>query len=94
MTPAAGTADTLLPLAWHWLTAYALGLARPLALVSVNPLFTRAQVSALLRGAIATALALPALPMLGQALDADAPGGVALLLVAKEAALGTALGLL
>lgn len=95
MTPAAGTADALLPLAWHWLTAYALGLARPLALVSVNPLFTRASVSALLRGAIATALALPALPMLGRALDAGAPGGGALLLlVVKEAALGTALGLL
>lgn len=84
-----------MPLAWHWLVAYGLGLARPLALVSTNPLFTRAQVSALLRGAIATALALPALPALGQALDVDTPAGVALLLlVIKEAALGAALGLL
>ena len=89
---AASTIDAVLPLAWHWLVAYGLGLARPLALVSINPLFTRAQVSALLRGAIATALALPALPALGQALDVDAPTGVMLLLVIKEAALGAVLG--
>lgn len=92
---ATGTMEAMLPLAWHWLVAYGLVLARPLALVSVNPLFTRAQVSALLRGAVATALALPALPGLSQALDMDAPAGVALLLlVIKEAALGAALGVL
>lgn len=89
------TMETLLPLVWHWLLAYGLALARPLALVSIHPAFTRAQVTGLLRGAVATALCLPALPMLGQALDAGAPSGVALLVLAvKEAAMGAMLGLL
>lgn len=85
----------LLPVTWHWLLAYALALARPLGLVAIHPLFTRAQLSGVLRGAVATALALPVVPLLGHALDGGAIGPVGLMLLgAKEAVFGAALGLL
>jgi len=81
-------------LIWHWLLAYGVALGRPLALVSLNPVFTRAQIGGLLRGAIATALAVPMVPRLANELSSD-PQAVPLLLLAfKEAAVGAALGLL
>ncbi len=84
-----------LSVVWHWLLAYGVALARPLAMLSLNPAFTRAQVTGLVRGAVATALALPMVPVLAAAGSLDRSGPVALLLLTgKEAVIGAALGLL
>ena len=79
---------------WHWLLAYGIALARPLALLSLNPVFTRAQVTGLVRGAVASAIALPMIPPIAAGL-AQSPRAVPLLLLTmKEAALGAGLGVL
>ena len=79
---------------WHWLLAYGIALARPLALLSLSPVFTRAQIAGLVRGAVASAIAVPMIAHLAATLPA-APSAVPLLLLTiKEAALGGALGLL
>ena len=81
-------------LVWHWLLAYGIALARPLALLSLSPVFTRAQIAGLVRGAVASAVAVPMVAHLAAILPA-APSAVSLLLLTvKEAALGAALGLL
>ncbi len=81
-------------LVWHWLLAYGVALGRPLAMISLNPVFTRAQIGGLLRGAIATALAVPMVPRLAAALPPDLQAVPLLLLTVKEAAVGAAIGLL
>ncbi len=81
-------------LVWHWLLAYGVALGRPLALVALNPVFTRAQLGGLLRGAIATALAMPMVPRLAAAITPDLQAIPLLLLTVKEAAVGAAIGLL
>ncbi len=79
---------------WHWLLAYGIALARPLAMLSLNPVFTRAQITGLVRGAVATALAMPLVPVLAATMK-DGGGPIALLLLTgKEAVIGGALGLL
>jgi len=85
----------LAPEAARWLVALALGVARPLALVSLFPAFSRTGIAGPVRGAVAVALCLPALPVIDQALAASQASAVwVLLLSLKEAALGMALGLL
>jgi type III secretion protein T len=76
------------------LMAYALAVARPTAMVSIMPAFTRVQLTGLLKGAIATALAIPMIPVLTTALPKEGwtTFGV-FLLVGKEALLGFPLGL-
>ena len=79
---------------WHWVTAYALLLPRPLALLSINPVFTRTDLSNLLKGMIATGLLLPFWPMTATAVaQAPASAFTFVLLSIKEALVGTALGL-
>lgn len=87
------TVEALLPLVWHWLLAFGVGLARPFALLSVSPLFTRMQLSGLLRGAAASALALPVLPWIaGQLGHAPIAPITLMLILAKEALLGGVIG--
>ncbi len=86
--------DAAYTVVWHWLLAYAVALGRPLAFVSLNPVFTRAQIGGLLRGAVATAFALPMIPHLAAVLPPELQPVPLLLLTAKEAAVGAALGLL
>ena len=79
----------------HWMVAYGLALARPLAMLSLNPVFTRAQITGLIRGAVATALASPIIPHLAAVLPVEGNSPIMLLLLAlKEAVIGAALGLL
>ena len=85
--------ERLLPDLWHWLLAFGLGVARPFALLSVTPLFTRLQISGLLRGAVASALAAPLLPHLVPLLTAAGTQPFTLLvLFAKESVLGAVVG--
>lgn len=80
---------------WHWLLAYGIALARPMAMLSLNPVFTRAQITGLIRGAVASALALPMIPVLAAEGSLEATGFIGLLLLTcKEALIGAALGLL
>ena len=90
-----GGASALFEHVWHWLLAYGVALARPFAMLSLNPVFTRAQITGLLRGAVASALALPLVPQLAATLSPGSYGAIGLLLLtAKEAVIGAALGLL
>jgi type III secretion protein T len=80
---------------WHWLLSYAIALARPLAMLSLNPVFTRVQITGVIRGAVASGLAFPIVPTLAATLPPDGLGAIALLLLTlKEAAVGATLGLL
>lgn len=79
---------------WHWLVAYGIALARPMAMLSLNPVFTRAQITGLIRGAVASALALPMIPVLAAGPLEEAGSIGLLLLTCKEALIGAALGLL
>ena len=93
-TLAGSAAAALLPVAWHWLIAYGVAVARPMAMLSISPVFTRFQVTGLLRGAVATALAFPAIPVVAHALEPTHLGAILLLLLAvKEAIIGAVLGL-
>jgi type III secretion protein T len=80
---------------WHWLVAYGIALARPMGMLALNPVFTRVQLTGVIRGAVASALALPIVPVLAAALPRDGLPAIALLLLAlKEAVVGATLGLL
>lgn len=80
---------------WHWLLAYALVLSRPTAMLAINPVFTRAQITGLIRGAVATALALPMVPIVAKALPQGRESVVDLIFLGvKEAFIGAALGLI
>lgn len=82
-------------LIWHWLLAFGLALGRPTAMLALNPVFTRAQITGLIRGAVATALALPMVPVVAGALPREGMGVIGLLLLGmKEAVIGATLGLL
>ena len=79
---------------WHWLLVFGLAIARPFAMLSVAPIFTRMQLSGLLRGATASAFALPMLPVLARDLHpSDTASFTLLLAFAKEAVLGGILGI-
>ena len=99
---AAAHSSDLLPLlapgfaaARQWLTAYAILLARPFALMSVHPVFTRVQMSNLLKGVIATGLIIPVWPRVAHEIALAGTGGIApvVILIVKESLLGAALGL-
>jgi type III secretion protein T len=80
---------------WHWLLAYGIALARPMAMLSFNPVFTRAELTGVIRGAVASAFALPMIPVIAAALPHDGLGPIVLLLLTfKEAAVGATLGVL
>ena len=88
-------ADLDFTVVWHWLLAYGIAIARPMAMLSLNPVFTRANLTGLFRGAVASALALPIVPLIAAALPREGLGPVALLLLTlKEAVIGATLGLL
>jgi type III secretion protein T len=87
--------DDVVRLAGHWMLAYGIAMARPLAVLTISPLFARAQISGFMRGAVATAFAVPALPLLGHTLNEfGSPAYMIVLLTIKEAVLGGLLGLL
>ena len=76
-----------------WLIAYAILLARPLALLSINPIFTRIELSNLLKGAIATGLIFPMWPLVAATVQQQNPSTLSLILVMiKEALVGLAMG--
>lgn len=84
----------VLDVARRWLIAYAVLLARPMAILSINPVFTRLELSNLLKGVIATALVFPMWPQLVNAMGTQPPSITMLLLVViKEALIGAAIGL-
>lgn len=70
-------------------------MARPMGFLAIFPVFTRFQITGLLRGAMALVLALPAVPMIAYMLDQQPQTGVALMLLGvKEVSIGCILGLL
>jgi type III secretion protein T len=74
--------------------AYGLLLARPVAMLTFTPAFTRIQFTALLRSAIASALVLPMVPTVFAALQRQGWSALGLMvLIGKEALIGFALGL-
>ena len=74
--------------------AYGLLLARPVAMLTFTPVFTRVEFTALLRGAVASALVLPMVPTVLAALQRDGWSALGLMvLIGKEALIGFALGL-
>lgn len=76
-----------------WLIAYAILLARPLALLSINPIFTRIELSNLLKGVIATGLIFPMWPVVAMAVQQENPSTLSLILIMiKEALIGLAMG--
>lgn len=78
----------------RWLIAYAILLARPMAILSINPVFTRLELSNLLKGAIATSLVFPMWPVVVNAMGGQMPSiTTLLLLVIKESLVGAAIGL-
>lgn len=84
----------VLDVARRWLIAYAVLLARPMAILSINPVFTRLELSNLLKGVIATAMVFPMWPALVNAMGNQPPGITTLLLVViKESLIGAAIGL-
>ncbi|MBE7212826.1 MAG: flagellar biosynthetic protein FliR, partial [Gluconacetobacter diazotrophicus] len=83
----------VLDVARRWLIAYAILLVRPMAILSINPVFSRLELSNLLKGAVATALVFPMWPVVVNAMGGEAPGITALLLVVvKESLVGLAIG--
>lgn len=78
----------------RWLIAYAILLARPMAILSINPIFTRVELSNLLKGVIATGLIFPMWSVVVDTLQHNNPGTIALvLLMIKESLIGAAIGL-
>jgi type III secretion protein T len=74
--------------------AYGLLLARPVAMLTFTPAFTRVEFTALLRGAVASALVLPMVPTVSVALQREGWSALGLIvLIGKEALIGFALGL-
>ena len=83
----------MLEVARGWLIAYAVLLARPLALLSINPVFTRIELSNLLKGVIATGLIFPMWPVVAASVQRENPGTFPLILVMiKESLVGLAMG--
>lgn len=81
-------------LVWHWLLAYGIALARPTAMLSLHPVFTRVPLTGLLRGAVATALALPTIAKLASSPSLPQSAIGFMILAIKEAVIGGVLGLL
>lgn len=76
------------------LVALGLAAARIYGVLLIMPVFTRTGITALLRGAVALALALPLVPVLMPLLEPAAPrGGALILLLAKEALIGVVIGI-
>jgi type III secretion protein T len=74
--------------------AYGLLLARPVAMLTFTPAFTRVQFTALLRSAVASALVLPMVPTVMAELQREGWFALGLMvLIGKEALIGFALGL-
>lgn len=81
--------------AWNWLLASGLAMARPTGIVAVHAAFTRAQITGVVRGAVAMGLALPMIPVLQhKLLETDLGVPTLTLLTIKETVIGSALGLL
>ncbi len=79
----------------HWLLAFGLSVARPTAMLTVTPAFTRVEFTAFLRGAVASALALPMVPVIAFGLQRQGWSALGLVvLTGKEALIGFVLGLL
>ena len=79
---------------WHWLLAFGIALGRPMGLLFLNPVFNRVPLTGVIRGAAASALALPITPVIAAALPHDGLGPIVLLLLMlKEATIGATLGL-
>lgn len=87
--------NAALGLAWTWLLAFGIAMARPMAMLALMPVFSRVPLTGLLRGAVAAALALP---MVGRLMATNPAAGhtpiLLLLLSVKEGAIGAALGVL
>ena len=74
--------------------AYGLLLARPVAMLTFTPAFTRVQFTALVRGAVASSLLLPMLPVVSSALPRAHLSAFGLMaLIGKETLIGFALGI-
>jgi type III secretion protein T len=79
---------------WRWLLVYGIALARPMGLLSLNPVFNRVPLAGVIRGAVASALALPMIPAISAALPGEGIGFILLLVLTfKEAVIGATLGL-
>jgi type III secretion protein T len=75
------------------LVALGLAAARIYGVLLIMPVFTRTGITALLRGAVALALALPLVPVLLPLLGPEPPrGGTLIVLLAKEALIGVVIG--
>jgi type III secretion protein T len=84
----------MLDVVHRWLIAYAILLARPLAMLSIHPVFTQMELSNLLKGAIATGLILPMWPMTASALSSGGPDLLSCTFLAiKESLIGVAIGI-
>jgi len=87
-------ASALIAEVYAWLTIAVVLLGRPLAILSVVPLFARVGLPGFMRTAIAAALVIPVWSPLARHMQ-DAPGGLSLsLLIVKEVLVGIALGCL
>jgi type III secretion protein T len=76
------------------IVAYGVLLARPVAMLTFTPVFSRVQYTALLRGVIASALVVPMVPSVSTALQHQGWSALGLtVLIAKETLIGFALGL-
>ena len=88
------SAFAALQIAQSWLLAGAVLLARPMGLLVINPVFTRAEFSGFMRGVVTAGLVLPILPSFAASFHPDQITVVnGLLLVLKEGAIGVLLGL-
>lgn len=95
-SPAAalGTVTDVLQTAEVWVLAYGLLLARPIMIFTVSPIFQRADIGNLLRGAIVTAMILPMLVPFAAEFRLHEPNIFEmLLLTVKEALAGAIIGL-
>ncbi len=90
-----GFLDIDVDAAERWLLAFGLSVARPTAMLTVTPAFTRVEFTAFLRGAVASALALPMVPVIAFGLQRQGWSALGLVvLTGKEALIGFVLGLL
>lgn len=85
--------QALASVAWPWLLATIIAASRPIGMLAINPLLARAHLTGFLRGAVAIALAAPAVPPLVRKVAALQQAPLDLLLLAmKEAILGGVIG--
>jgi type III secretion protein T len=95
VTPPSDVVSQVTPVfdvAARWLHSYAILLARPMAILSVNPIFTQTGMSNVLKGAIATGLIFPIWAPTTSALSSQVDTLPLTLTVIKEALIGLALG--